>query len=602
MADFAAVLKKTFEKMGDTTPEMRAKVYEKARETIKRQIDAMEKTPPQAAIDRQFEKLEDAIKGIEDELAPAIDTLDDVFEEFEPQETVVEPELETTAFAEPVPASIVDEVAAAGAAPTVPASGLEIGPEESARDISELAGDVAADVMPQVSIETASDAIMPKAEIDPLEAFLNEEAANSSSPVESPIDDLKETAGQTYDDVLGEITAGDPTITKTASLSVSELDDFIAGAPGKLPRPDIGIVEKKSGLGGVLKLLAIVGVLGAGGYLAYDNRDQISNTWVNSVVPWWQNLTSGKDKPGELTSANDGTLPVRTVTTTTIVDNGAAVVETPTATPPPENVVTDVSGAEPTVKFTQRLTEEGAEVDDGPVVTNDASAGEGSSLSPQTASTATAPAIEEQPAPVVAEQPTQAPPATETAQATPVGQRAIFYEERSSNQEGTALAGATVWSVVNAEPGGDLAIEPAIKAETTIPELGIKMEMTIRRNGDKTFPASHIIELFFRVPDTFDGRGIADVQRITFKTNEQDPGNALIAVPAPLDQNIFLIALTDAATAIQTNVNLMRRENWIDIPMQYTSGRRALITFEKGIPGEKVFNDVFAAWDAAPIN
>jgi hypothetical protein len=125
--------------------------------------------------------------------------------------------------------------------------------------------------------------------------------------------------------------------------------------------------------------------------------------------------------------------------------------------------------------------------------------------------------------------------------------------------------------------------------------------MTIRRNGDSTFPASHIIELFFRVPENFAGRGIADVQRVTFKTNEQDPGNALIAVPAPLDQNIFLIALTDATTAVETNVQLMTRENWIDIPMQYTNGRRALITLEKGIPGERVFNEVFAAWEAAPI-
>ena len=70
------------------------------------------------------------------------------------------------------------------------------------------------------------------------------------------------------------------------------------------------------------------------------------------------------------------------------------------------------------------------------------------------------------------------------------------------------------------------------------------------------------------------------------RATEQDPGNALIGVAAPLDTNIFLIALTDAETAIETNLNLMRRQDWIDIPLQYVSGRRALITLEKGIPGE----------------
>jgi len=152
---------------------------------------------------------------------------------------------------------------------------------------------------------------------------------------------------------------------------------------------------------------------------------------------------------------------------------------------------------------------------------------------------------------------------------------------------------------VQESPGGDAPLEPAIRAEANIPELGMTMEMTIRRNLDQTFPASHVIELFFRVPDTFEGRGIADVQRITFKGTEQDPGNALIGVAAPLDTNIFLIALTDADTAIETNLNLMQRQDWIDIPMQYISGRRALITLEKGVPGEQVFNEVLSAWEKA---
>ena len=36
----------------------------------------------------------------------------------------------------------------------------------------------------------------------------------------------------------------------------------------------------------------------------------------------------------------------------------------------------------------------------------------------------------------------------------------------------------------------------------------------------------------------------------------------------------------------------MRRLQWIDIPISYRNGRRALISLEKGVPGEKAFNDV----------
>jgi hypothetical protein len=38
---------------------------------------------------------------------------------------------------------------------------------------------------------------------------------------------------------------------------------------------------------------------------------------------------------------------------------------------------------------------------------------------------------------------------------------------------------------------------------------------------------------------------------------------------------------------------------WIDIPIVYRTGRRALMTLERGIPGDKVFDDALKAWAAA---
>ena len=44
--------------------------------------------------------------------------------------------------------------------------------------------------------------------------------------------------------------------------------------------------------------------------------------------------------------------------------------------------------------------------------------------------------------------------------------------------------------------------------------------------------------------------------------------------------------------------SLLRNQAWIDIPVVYKSGRRALLTMEKGIPGEKVFDEALQAWQA----
>lgn len=47
------------------------------------------------------------------------------------------------------------------------------------------------------------------------------------------------------------------------------------------------------------------------------------------------------------------------------------------------------------------------------------------------------------------------------------------------------------------------------------------------------------------------------------------------------------------------NLTVMRRQDWLDIPIAYKSGRRALFTMEKGAPGARVFNEVISGWERA---
>ena len=180
-----------------------------------------------------------------------------------------------------------------------------------------------------------------------------------------------------------------------------------------------------------------------------------------------------------------------------------------------------------------------------------------------------------------------------------VGQRAIFYEERTSSAQGSAELGAIVWSLVQESPGGELPPEPAIRAEASIPGKDVQLRMTIRRNGDQTLPAAHIIEMIFLTPEGFEGGAISNVSRIAFKETEQAAGNPLLGIPAKIADGFFLIALSDAPTEIEANMTLLRRQSWIDIPIVYQSGRRALLSLEKGIPGDRVFQEALNAWEAA---
>lgn len=65
MADFVAVLRKTLDGLGETTPEVRARVYDKARSTIAKKLAAIDPPPPAAVAERQKQALEDAIRQVE---------------------------------------------------------------------------------------------------------------------------------------------------------------------------------------------------------------------------------------------------------------------------------------------------------------------------------------------------------------------------------------------------------------------------------------------------------------------------------------------------------------------------------------------------------
>ncbi len=282
------------------------------------------------------------------------------------------------------------------------------------------------------------------------------------------------------------------------------------------------------------------------------------------------------------------------------------VVTTPLVTEPAEATPaaeTPAGTTSETPKFTQRLTPEGTETDPGPA-NGEATIGEGTSVATLTQPPGATPPIAAQPGQTPGEEaiPGASDDAAAGAASDPalaVGQKAIFYEERTSASEGSAEPGSIVWSLVQESPGNNLPPEPAIRAEATIPGKDVQLRMTIKRNADQSLPASHIIEMIFLTPEGFPGGGIENILRVAMKGSEQEAGNPLIGIPAKIADGFFLVALNDSKAESQANLTLLRRQSWIDIPVVYKSGRRALFTMEKGIPGDKVFDEALKAWAAA---
>jgi hypothetical protein len=178
----------------------------------------------------------------------------------------------------------------------------------------------------------------------------------------------------------------------------------------------------------------------------------------------------------------------------------------------------------------------------------------------------------------------------------PVAQRVVLYDEDPSDPKGKQYVGSVVWRTEPIKASGNQKPDIAVRADIDIPDRKFKMTMSFRRNTDTSLPASHTAELTFILPTDFSGGGVANVPGILMKSNEQARGTPLAGLAVKVTDGFFLVGLSNVDVDRSRNVQLLKERSWFDVPLVYTNQRRAIIAVEKGAPGERAFNDAFAAW------
>lgn len=389
----------------------------------------------------------------------------------------------------------------------------------------------------------------------------------------TPWDDLEELIG--YDGIGAD--------TKVAGkVGAYEADASGISADG-IPAASY-MVKKKPRRNYASYVLALLGVLllAGGGYALWQNRDAMSD------------MVSGLTQSAQ---------PETAATPEQSANGIAETAETPPATSEPATppVQQADDGSVQGNKFTQRLLPDGSERDEGPAVSSNGQP-----------ATAEGQSVYEQNEAAPAQTPNAAgtPPATQGAAAgapaagAPLAagaERMFLYEEVLGQTVPTAIEGSVNWSLQHeqAEDGKQLA---TVQGQMSIPARGLSALITFKRNLDTSLPASHLVEIVFSVSPGFEGGAIDSVQRIAMKQTEQDRGNALIAVPAKITDDFHMIALNDFPDAMKTNLELLATRDWIDIPVSYRNGRRALLTMQKGPEGRAAFDAALKDWaSVAPV-
>ncbi|HEY0218316.1 MAG TPA: hypothetical protein VGC26_00910 [Afipia sp.] len=178
----------------------------------------------------------------------------------------------------------------------------------------------------------------------------------------------------------------------------------------------------------------------------------------------------------------------------------------------------------------------------------------------------------------------------------PVAQRAILFEEDPADPQGKQTVGTVVWRLDQIPPSPKQKPDTAIRADIELPDRKLKVMLTIMRNTDPSMPAtSHTIEVVYTVTPEF-GTTIANVPGIYAKSQDQPRGTPLAATSVKVQDGYFLIGLSNVDVDRDRNLQVLKERSSLDIPMVYGNQKRAILSLEKGAPGDRVFRDAFAAW------
>ncbi|ACB27584.1 hypothetical protein [Methylobacterium radiotolerans] len=180
-----------------------------------------------------------------------------------------------------------------------------------------------------------------------------------------------------------------------------------------------------------------------------------------------------------------------------------------------------------------------------------------------------------------------------------VAQRAELVEEATGAQGGqpTVTPGRVTWRLESVNGDQGQPVQNAVIATVTIPDAGLTLVMTIQRNLDATLPASHTVSLAFsQTGSNGASRTVQDVGLLQAKDEQSARGSPVSGLPVRVRDNLFLIGLSSLQNDVERNTDLLLHRNWFDIALRYTSGRRAVLTFEKGAAGAQVMQNAFDAW------
>jgi len=174
-------------------------------------------------------------------------------------------------------------------------------------------------------------------------------------------------------------------------------------------------------------------------------------------------------------------------------------------------------------------------------------------------------------------------------------EEAIYYEQGSGGW--TQTAGKATWRA-RLEPvaGPGRKTEPVLMLDLQVPERGLEVAISLRRDTSENAAMSHLVEFQFAPSKNFPVDGISGIMGISLKNTEDKNSTALSGMSVRVAPGVFLFGLSANKDETARNVELLRTQSRIEIPVAFVDGRTGIISVDKGASGQQVFDDVLGKW------
>jgi hypothetical protein len=182
------------------------------------------------------------------------------------------------------------------------------------------------------------------------------------------------------------------------------------------------------------------------------------------------------------------------------------------------------------------------------------------------------------------------------SQEAPRAQAAVYNE---GTNQGERHPGSVAWRIDHIAATGQPG-ELAIHGDAEIPDIRMKITIDIRRNTDKSLPASHVVQMTFALPSDVSGGKVIAAPGLLMKFSEGERGVPLSGVSVKITDGSFLFGLSGRDADRERNLQLLRERGWFDFPMVYANQHRGILAATKGFHGEDVFNEAMTAWEKLP--